>query len=103
MGSIRKSNILRRDPKDSLMDKLQLKNQILREYEKNRHFAELKRKSGLESALLDDEFFALQREYNALVIDGAKSDDEGIHKARMAEIRKMQISILKKLKIDNFF
>jgi DNA replication protein DnaC len=73
--------------------------QILREYEKNRHFAELKRQADLDRAMTFSEFSALQRGYNDLVT--SLSDDAADEK--MSEIRKKQTEVLKRLGIDNFF
>jgi DNA replication protein DnaC len=72
--------------------------QILREYEKNRHFAELKRQADLDRAMTFSEFSALQREYNNLIISLSDDADE-----KMSEIRKKQTEVLKRLKIDDFF
>jgi hypothetical protein len=71
---------------------------ILREYEKNLHFAELKRESDREKAMTFPEFSALQSEYNALIPSLADDADE-----KMSEIRQKQTDLLKKLNIDNFF
>ncbi|MDR2091159.1 MAG: ATP-binding protein [Clostridiales bacterium] len=73
--------------------------EILREYEKRRHFAELKRTADYENAMTFPEFSALQKNYNGLVVKPPEADVE----AEIAEIRKKQAAVLKKLKIDDFF
>ncbi|MDR3263905.1 MAG: ATP-binding protein [Clostridiales bacterium] len=87
------------------MDKFQTANQILREYEKNRHFAELKKQADTEKALSYPEFKELSDKYNALIVKFASSPDAEADdlSAKLSAVRKKQTALLKKLGIDNFY
>ncbi|MDR3292827.1 MAG: ATP-binding protein, partial [Clostridiales bacterium] len=81
----------------------QIVNDILRDYEKDRHFAELKREEELSLAMQNEEFRALRQRYNALVISSAYANTaDGMRIAE--ECRKIedeQRALLKKLKIGD--
>ncbi|MDR1940554.1 MAG: ATP-binding protein [Clostridiales bacterium] len=91
------------------MDKTDMINQILRDYQKNRHFAELKRQADYELALSDAEFRALQERYGALVLAAAREDSNaalkvgGETKGQIDGVRQRQAERLKELNIDDFF
>ncbi|MDR2047676.1 MAG: ATP-binding protein [Clostridiales bacterium] len=80
------------------MDRNQKISEILRGYEKKRHFRELKCATDFERAMEFPEFRELQSEYAA-----AATSAEDAAAVRAAAVREKQTALLKKLKIDNFF
>lgn len=86
------------------MDKQSILNRILREYEKKRHFAELKRLADEESAMSYPEFLELKSAINAATLREAYATPESLPeiRAELAALGKRRERLLKKYGLNDF-